>query len=656
MTTISACLIARDEEKNLPRCLASLAGAVDEIVLVDTGSTDRTCEIALDYGARVYHRCWEGDFSAARNYGLDQASGDWLLVIDADEELTPESAPRLRSLAQRREIEGYLVHVQDYLGDNPGGDYSTSLSFRFFRNRPEYRYTRRVHEQIECQVLAANPHAVTDLAPVTIRHYGYLTSARREKAKTDRNLALLQQELADNPDPFTHFNLGTEYMRREEYRQALDHLEQAWNAVDPRLAFAAELMIRIVLCLNSLGQQEQALERLDQAVGLYPAFSDLHYLRGEILGSCQRYSEAMAAYQRCIAQGPTPPCFSSLNGCHTFRSWLALGRLHEELGDDLAAADHFRKATLNGGGFAAYSAFVRVSSRFLRDPHLMAEGYLLLGGRTDENRRVLAKALLEADRFQAAELVLDSLDDADSSFLRGQCCFFRGDLAGAREQLELGYSRERLGIGELRWLIYCNALEGNQSKAEVLLSEMEDTRFTRALRALVGALSGLPSTAPPPPETYRELLRLLEEIIRAHNRAWLEKALSLLHGIELVAFWNELGKIYYRRRWWSMALAELEDCCRSGAVDPAALTILGELHEGFGEMNLAIDRYQRALALNQLQERARRGLKRLRYNQARVALLEGLQRYPCSTQLLQEIKENPRCLRGSSIPGQRQEQ
>src|SRR4029077_17309854 len=107
--TLSLCMIVKDEEAMLPRCLTAVAEPVDELIVVDTGSTDRTVEIAESFGARVLHHAWTGDFSAARNVGLDAATGDWLLYLDADEVLAGGDGPLLRELAGRTWREAFYV-------------------------------------------------------------------------------------------------------------------------------------------------------------------------------------------------------------------------------------------------------------------------------------------------------------------------------------------------------------------------------------------------------------------------------------------------------------------------------------------------------------------------------------------------------------------
>src|SRR5918997_4758595 len=143
--TLSLCMIVKDEEEMLPRTLEAVKPAVDEIIVVDTGSTDRTVEIAESFGAKVLHHEWTGDFAAARNVSIDAATGDWILYLDADEVLVAEDAPRLRELTGQTWREAFYLVETNFTGDIEDGTAVTHNAMRVFRNRPEYRFDGRLH-------------------------------------------------------------------------------------------------------------------------------------------------------------------------------------------------------------------------------------------------------------------------------------------------------------------------------------------------------------------------------------------------------------------------------------------------------------------------------------------------------------------------------
>ena len=233
--TLSLCMIVKDEEEMLPRCLAAVKPAVDEIVIVDTGSTDRTVEIAESFGARVLHHEWNGSFSDARNVSLEAATGHWIIYLDADEVLVEEDAAGLRALTGRVWREAFSLVETNYTGDLDDGTAMTHNALRMFRNRPEYRFKGRLHEQMAY----ALPGYLTERIEYTqlrIEHYGYLGVVRDSKDKSRRNLELLQQQVAEGTESaFQSFNLGSEYLAVGEIETAIGHFEKSWQmlATDP---------------------------------------------------------------------------------------------------------------------------------------------------------------------------------------------------------------------------------------------------------------------------------------------------------------------------------------------------------------------------------------------------------------------------------------
>jgi glycosyltransferase involved in cell wall biosynthesis len=197
-------MIVKDEEANLPACLESVAGLVDEIVVVDTGSGDRTKEVAARFGARVFDFPWVDDFAAARNESLRHATGRWVFWLDADDRLDEENRGRLRVLLDRLGDEEAAYTMKCLcLAGAAGGPATVVDHVRLFRNDPRLRWQYRVHEQILLAVRRAG-HAVR-WSDVVIHHAGYRDPELRRR-KLARDLRLLHLENEDRPDdPFTLF-------------------------------------------------------------------------------------------------------------------------------------------------------------------------------------------------------------------------------------------------------------------------------------------------------------------------------------------------------------------------------------------------------------------------------------------------------------------
>jgi len=196
---LSVCIIARNEELNLPRALASVRGIADEVIVADTGSTDRTVEIAKESGAIVCHFPWCDDFSAARNFAISHARGDWILWMDADEELLPESVNELRSSLDRKDALAFFLRFHD-LNHADRLDYYTMMwHLRLFRRREDLRYQGRCHPDFRPEIgeIEAKTGLQVHYSSITIRHYGFIGALR--PAKLRRAVRLLELELKDRP-------------------------------------------------------------------------------------------------------------------------------------------------------------------------------------------------------------------------------------------------------------------------------------------------------------------------------------------------------------------------------------------------------------------------------------------------------------------------
>jgi len=228
---LSQCMIVKNEEENIERALSWAGEAVFEQIVVDTGSTDRTVEIAEAMGAKVFHFEWINDFSAAKNYAIEQASGDWIAFLDADEFFSTEDVRKLLIFLKRiQETPEYwrnyfalkcpLVYIED--NGIPSSVYEQA---RIFRNLPAVRYVGRVHEH-----LGLNQTNVVQVDEIKIVHNDCSESARKDLIKSERNIELLRRELSENPD-----NLNTKaYLADSLHAKAMksesanmDDLEEA---------------------------------------------------------------------------------------------------------------------------------------------------------------------------------------------------------------------------------------------------------------------------------------------------------------------------------------------------------------------------------------------------------------------------------------------
>ncbi len=285
MPRISLCMIVKNEEKKLARALSWGKDVLWEKVIVDTGSTDRTVELAESLGARVCHFTWIDDFAAARNFALEQARGEWILTLDADEYPAPKAEEYLLSLAKRLEEGNYDgVHAGILELDNQGNIMTRSSRIRLFRNTPQLRYRRRIHEQLGFTDGREMRLANVD-EKVAFFHDGYVGEAQAAKQRSGRNLRLLKQELADHLGDYEimgylgdeYIGYGDEKQARQWYRRSVEHMPEKLPPSDPRSAWTFSSLIAMY---TAEGNQEQAKQMYERAVRLQPEDADFDYVMG----------------------------------------------------------------------------------------------------------------------------------------------------------------------------------------------------------------------------------------------------------------------------------------------------------------------------------------------------------------------------------------
>lgn len=352
---ISLCMIVKNEEDCLPRCLKSINDIVDEIIIVDTGSTDETVQVAKSFGAQVIVVPWKGDFSHARNAGLNRARGTWILFLDADEELGADDKEQLRICSEHLEFEAFFLQVHNHVGETINSPTATvNPIIRMFRNRPEYRFHGYIHEQIVSSILEQQPNAALHITAIKIHHYGYAGTVVADKDKIRRNLQLLEKSLEKNPnDPFHHYNIGVEYMRMNDWHAALRHLRESLSLAKPETSYIHLLYKYIARCLFHLEDYSEAIEVCDQGITFFSDYTDLYHLKGTFLLALNRKEEAKEMYLIALQKGPAPLHYHTDAGTGTYLPAFGLGQIYEEVGEDRSAIHWYTKAIQHHSRWAA---------------------------------------------------------------------------------------------------------------------------------------------------------------------------------------------------------------------------------------------------------------------------------------------------------------
>jgi len=482
---LSLCMIVKDEERNLPRCLRSVEGVVDQIVVVDTGSTDRTIQIARQMGAEVYTMRWEEDFAQARNYSLSKATGRWILCLDADEELVREDHEELLRLLKAQDADAYYLNGISYLGDKPEGDAFVHIAPRLWRHHPECRFERAVHEQIlpAWQRLGYR----TQLSRVRFKHYGYLAGACRDRNKIARNMAILRREAERRPhDSFTRFNLGVEYLRLGDYESALNEFQAAFRTLRSlRVGYGSLLVRNIALCLAKMERHHEAFLVLEDALEAYPDYTDLVFIKGLALQGMGRYSEAARAYRRCLELGDQPRGYVSQLGMGSYRALVGLGDVLHSSGDPHGATAAYARALALEPGFLM--ALERLARMLLahEDPEAAVRCLRRgMSGKRPEEWQLLGELLLEHGLPRLAARILEEgrdryPDDPGIQVLAAECAAWLGEPGKAVDNCR----RVAGTLREERWLIRAAVVVATCS----FLDDLQLVDRAAALRSLLGA-------------------------------------------------------------------------------------------------------------------------------------------------------------------------
>jgi len=409
---VSLTMIVKNEEANLAACLASVRDLVDEMVVVDTGSTDRTSEIAAQYGARVVDFTWQDNFAAARNEALRHAAGEWILWLDADEYLDETNRERLRTLLANLKDDN-AAYVMRLSSELEAGVNATAVvdQVRLFRSASTVRWQHRVHEQI---LPSRRQHgAVMHSTDIVITHRGY-ADPPVQPPKLERNLRLLKLALAETPDdPFVLYNLGALYLTQGNVPEALILLRRGLEWSHPRDNLVPKLHFLITCALHQLGEREQALAMCRQARLEYPEDTELLFWEAMMLRERADLAGAEACWLQ-VLQAPPRMHFTGLDASmQGYRVRHLLAETYRDQGRWAEAETQWRLVVAECPGFAPawrnlaelclaqqrWPELEAIVAKLQQDPQQVTEGKLLLA------RGQLARKEFAAARQQVEGII-----------------------------------------------------------------------------------------------------------------------------------------------------------------------------------------------------------------------------------------------------------
>ncbi|MFC5448784.1 tetratricopeptide repeat-containing glycosyltransferase family 2 protein [Paenibacillus aestuarii] len=332
---VSVCMIVRNEESNLERALNSIPKSYEKIV-IDTGSTDNSKEVARSLGARVYDYTWIDDFAAARNYSLSQASGTYILVMDADEELSSEIEIQVEQFVSQYPDAAGTVNILNKIKD----EVHKHRMVRFFPNNKTYMFSGIVHETLYQH---GQPTGFVS-SELTIYHYGYQEELYSNGVKVDRYLNLYNKHLEKDPyDGYMVYQLAKLHYSQKELGRALEALERCLEINQRERLYYPVMVVMLGYVLKDMGQSKLAWDLLEPLQAEFPYFPDLPFLLGLLAMETGKINNIEACYMRALEIGETTK-YSSVDGVGSYKSEYNLAVYYEVTGNLNMALQYYKKA------------------------------------------------------------------------------------------------------------------------------------------------------------------------------------------------------------------------------------------------------------------------------------------------------------------------
>ncbi|MBC6169134.1 tetratricopeptide repeat-containing glycosyltransferase family 2 protein, partial [Listeria seeligeri] len=368
---ISICMIVKNEAHILRQSLASFRKFTEEIIIVDTGSTDETKKIAKEFTDFVYDFEWTGNFSDARNFAATKATGKWIMAIDADECLEEESYLKFKKQLKLQNESIYMAQIISFTGEK-GRVTTTNHMPRIYKNDGTICFRGVIHEQLE----AVDKHSIeAGIADVKIYHYGYMSEIVEKQGKSNRNLRLLEKEVKNNKDSgFVHFNIGQEMNRLGKNKEALKEFSEAFRLRDDNQYIWAKLSAyHIADLLEQEKRYEESLAIIEEARIIWPNVPEFPLKKANILYLSHQLEDAKEIYQSLLETTTIDYQPIVLYEATNFIPHKMLGHIYLEEKDYTRAMTYFSKAYAeNSSDYGVMFQMIMLLSKFHEPKEIFA--------------------------------------------------------------------------------------------------------------------------------------------------------------------------------------------------------------------------------------------------------------------------------------------
>ena len=346
---LTICIMSKNEEDVIQACIQSAKVYADEIIVMDTGSTDHTVDLAKQSGADVKTMKWNNDFSEIRNQMIDSSQNPYILMLDADEVILPNQEKKFSEAIHRLKSAPNCIAQVVMISYMEDEEQSISCISRMFNNSPSIRYEGRIHEQIISSDLSLESFN----SRIEVVHHGYVPERMENKNKFQRNIDLLTSAIKSDPnDTYMLFQLGRTYHVQRREQEAYRYLISAYRLSIAEGFIDSSLLITLGWNLLRLKKWSELLQLIDEGLKCYPNYTDLYYLYGCTLIELkneQALSLIPDAFKTCIELGDVNPNeYESVRGVGSFRAMYNLGLFYELQGNYELAKQYYQKSFQHG--------------------------------------------------------------------------------------------------------------------------------------------------------------------------------------------------------------------------------------------------------------------------------------------------------------------